>query len=219
MGKLSKKNLNNIKQFFEEETGTSIELKDNKVTSSVIVGVVLMTLLLGGMNYLGKIHVNQTEDTKVELINYNSAQKGEEGFEVIVSQESEESTEVKLSFEDWVWPTDSDRISSFFGKREDGLESDHINIPGAVGEPIYAVYDGVVLEAGYEFQYGNYIVIQIDENIVVKYGHLNSIYVAAGDKVSKGENIGEMGNTGCCTGPNLSFGVYIEDEGVNPLDK
>lgn len=219
MSKLSKKNLNNIKHFFEEETGTSIELKDNKVAPSVIIGVLLVAFLLGGMNYLGKIHVNQAEDTEVELINYNSAQKGEEGFEVIVGQESEESTEVKLSFEDWVWPTDSDRISSFFGKRENGLESDHINIPGSVGDPIYAVYDGTVLEAGYEFQYGNYIVIKVDDNIVVKYGHLNVLCVAAGDKVCKGDTIGEMGSTGCCTGPNLSFGMYIEDEGVNPLDE
>ena len=52
------------------------------------------------------------------------------------------------------------------------------------------------------------------------YAHFsaNTITVRAGDKVQQGQVIGQVGSSGCSTGPHLHFEVYVDGSKVDPLD-
>ncbi|MNI63760.1 Murein DD-endopeptidase MepM [compost metagenome] len=64
---------------------------------------------------------------------------------------------------------------------------------------------------------GKYIIIKHANGLETWYMHLNGMSVSAGDKVSKGQQIGTLGNTGRSTGPHLHFQVVKQNKAVNPL--
>ena len=99
------------------------------------------------------------------------------------------------------------RISSYFGYREQPL----------AGTPIYAAAGGTVVSAGYSGKAGNLIVINHGNGLSTYYMHCHKIYVRAGQKVSKGQNIAIVGTTGNSTGPHLHFQVMSGGVPVNPL--
>jgi murein DD-endopeptidase MepM/ murein hydrolase activator NlpD len=79
------------------------------------------------------------------------------------------------------------------------------------GTPIYAAHDGVVvLESRSHGHYGGIVVIQ-GEKLLTVYGHTSSNHVSVGEKVSKGEHIADVGETGRATGPHLHFETRILD--------
>lgn len=122
-----------------------------------------------------------------------------------------------LIFDEWAQPVKDMKISCLFGKQNNGAFSDHINIAGIEGDEIFAVSDGAVVDAGFDATYGNYVVLALNDNINVTYGHLKSMNVSKGDTVAKNDVIGLMGKTGRATGPNLLFAVSVEGENINPL--
>lgn len=123
----------------------------------------------------------------------------------------------KLRFEEWIWPTVSETVSLPYGEQVNGTFKDHINIAGNMGDAVYSVTEGVVVETGFDASYGNYILIEVDERITVRYGHLQEVLVDSGELITGGEKIGQMGKTGMATGPNLAFAVYEKGEAINPL--
>ncbi len=125
--------------------------------------------------------------------------------------------EEELIFDDWEHPAEPFTISGYFGEQANGFFSDHINVAGEEGNSIFAVYDGMIAEAGFDTVYGNYIVLSISNEVSVKYGHLKDVKAEEGEKVSKGDEIGTMGKTGMAAEPNLSFTVYLNGEAINPL--
>ena len=92
-----------------------------------------------------------------------------------------------------------------------------MNIAGTAGDEIYAVADGVVTEAAVESFSGNFITVDLGDDVTVKYGHLKEIKVSEGEKVKQGQVIATLGQTGMATGPNLLFAVSINGEEVNPF--
>ena len=122
-----------------------------------------------------------------------------------------------LAYPDWVWPTISQSVSKPYGEQGNGTYSDHINIVGALGDEIYAVADGAIIETGFERTYGNFIVVDLGNGITVKYGHLDESKVSTGDEIQQGQVIATLGKTGIATGPNLLFEVTVNGEKVNPL--
>jgi murein DD-endopeptidase MepM/ murein hydrolase activator NlpD len=118
------------------------------------------------------------------------------------------------------------RVASFesaYGVRSDPFEGTRkmhagIDLSAPVGTPIYATADGVVLRAGWNNGgYGNLIELDHGRAIATRYGHLSSILVQPGQRVTRGQQIGRMGSTGRSTGSHLHYEVRIDGRPVNPV--
>ena len=108
------------------------------------------------------------------------------------------------------------RFTSGFGQRWGRMHAG-TDFAGPIGTPIYATADGVVTNAGWSSGYGRLIKIQHDFGIETRYAHLNAMHVSVGQRVSRGERIGDMGNSGRSTGPHLHYEVRVGGEPVNPM--
>lgn len=101
-----------------------------------------------------------------------------------------------------------------------------IDLNAGYGSPIYAAFDGTVIEATpYNGAWGNSVMIKhIKDGIIfyTRYAHLSAITVANGEQVKACQQVGREGTTGYSTGPHLHFGVYIggtdESNAVNPVN-
>ena len=114
------------------------------------------------------------------------------------------------------------RYTSDFGYRNDpingsGRMHEGQDLAGDYGSPIYTPADGTIIYAGWENGYGRLIKIQHAFGIETRYGHLSQIDVEVGQKVSRGDHIGDMGNSGRSTGTHLHYEVRLGGEAVNPM--
>jgi len=85
-----------------------------------------------------------------------------------------------------------------------------VDMAAPVGTPIYASHDGKVVisrNSGWNAGYGNYVVIEHEDNVQTLYAHMSYALAVQGAEVSKGDIIGYVGNTGKSTGPHLHFEV------------
>ena len=85
-----------------------------------------------------------------------------------------------------------------------------VDIAAPIGTPIYSPLGGRVLRAGPASGFGLAVYIQHDDGSVTVYGHINDYFVTAGQWVSAGTVIAEVGNTGQSTGPHLHFEVHAD---------
>jgi murein DD-endopeptidase MepM/ murein hydrolase activator NlpD len=107
---------------------------------------------------------------------------------------------------DYVLPA-AGRTSSCYGSRW-GVQHLGQDIAAPIGTPIYAATSGVVKRAGTATGFGLAVYILGDDGAVTVYGHVNRYFVEAGDRVSAGQQIAEVGNRGQSTGPHLHFEVH-----------
>lgn len=85
------------------------------------------------------------------------------------------------------------------------------------GTPIYTTGDGIVTQAGWDNGYGRMITVQHAFGIETRYAHLSQIRVTVGERVSRGDQIGDMGNSGRSTGTHLHYEVRVGGSPVNPM--
>jgi murein DD-endopeptidase MepM/ murein hydrolase activator NlpD len=97
-------------------------------------------------------------------------------------------------------------VTSGFGARW-GTTHDGVDIANAIGTPVLAVTDGVVLQSGPASGFGLWVRVRQDDGTIGIYGHINEFFVAAGQRVSAGYEIATVGNRGVSTGPHLHYGV------------
>jgi len=102
------------------------------------------------------------------------------------------------------FPCDKGVKSSPYGWRW-GRPHGGIDFALNIGEPIYAVFDGVVRVAQINGGYGNMILVRHYNNLETLYAHLSKMIVKVGQEVQAGDIIGYSGNTGFSTGPHLHF--------------
>jgi murein DD-endopeptidase MepM/ murein hydrolase activator NlpD len=88
-----------------------------------------------------------------------------------------------------------------------------------IGTRIRATGDGTVEFAGRQGGYGNLVVIRHRGSYSTAYGHLNGFTkgLHRGSRVSQGDVIGFVGQTGLASGPHLHYEFRINDQQVNPL--
>ncbi len=92
-----------------------------------------------------------------------------------------------------------------------------IDVSAPMGSPIEAPAAGVVTDARWEAGYGNKIVIDHGFGIVTKFAHASKLLVRSGQRVSRGQRIALVGNSGLATGPHLHYEVHVKGRPVNPL--
>jgi murein DD-endopeptidase MepM/ murein hydrolase activator NlpD len=109
------------------------------------------------------------------------------------------------------------RFTSGFGQRWGRLHAG-TDFAAPVGTPVYATADGVIVSAGWSPGYGRLVKIQHEFGIETRYAHLNAMHVSVGQRVSRGERIGDMGNSGRSTGPHLHYEVRVGGSPVNPMN-
>ena len=130
----------------------------------------------------------------------------------------------------FIHPLPGSIMTSGFGPRNQptaGASTFHKGLdfayPGRVTKDVLASCDGKVTKAGVGTGYGNVVYIQHVNGsgqamAETRYGHLDKIYVSAGQQVSAGQPIGKEGNTGVGTGPHLHFEIRLPgDRPVDPL--
>ena len=108
------------------------------------------------------------------------------------------------------------RFTSGFGPRW-GRMHEGTDFAASTGTPIYSTADGVVIHADWQSGYGRLIKIQHEFGIETRYAHLSKIRVKVGQRVSRGEHIGDMGNSGRSTGTHLHYEVRVGGKPVNPM--
>ena len=92
-----------------------------------------------------------------------------------------------------------------------------IDVSAPMGSPIEAPAAGVITLAGWETGYGNTIKINHGFGIVTKFAHASKLLVKTGQRVSRGQRIALVGNSGLATGPHLHYEVHVNGRPVNPL--
>ena len=123
----------------------------------------------------------------------------------------------------WVTPVSGYRLTSAFGMRKHPVLKvtrmhNGIDMACAAGTPIYATRAGTVTRTAYQANgAGNYVSINHLDGFSSIYMHMTHYVVSQGQKVSQGQLIGYVGNTGISTGDHLHFGISYAGTYVNPL--
>lgn len=124
-----------------------------------------------------------------------------------------------------IWPIDRTKlknVSSLYGMRMHpryGYWKMHegIDLSAPKGTPVYATGNAVVLRSSWQPGYGQLIELNHGFGYKTRYGHLSKRYVSPGDSVTRGQVIGEVGNTGVSSGAHLHYEVRFRDKTVNPI--
>jgi murein DD-endopeptidase MepM/ murein hydrolase activator NlpD len=108
------------------------------------------------------------------------------------------------------------RFTSGFGMRW-GRMHEGTDMAAPYGTPVYATADGVVVHAGWQGAYGRLIKIRHEFGIETRFAHLSQIRVKVGQRVSRGDRIGDMGNSGRSTGTHLHYEIRVNGKAMNPM--
>lgn len=128
-----------------------------------------------------------------------------------------------------IWPIDRTQLQGFYAF---GVRSKHpifktrrmhkgVDLSCNRGVPVYATGDAVVQmtdEGMRRRGYGRQVLLNHDFGYKTRYAHLNKIFVKKGDRVTRGQIIGEVGSTGGSTGPHLHYEVIYMGRNVNPVN-
>lgn len=95
-----------------------------------------------------------------------------------------------------------------------------LDISNRGGGPIVAADSGTVTVAGWPDNqgYGNRVMVDHGNGYVTLYAHMSSISVAAGQRVNRGDMLGQMGSTGRSTGTHLHFEIRAGGVLQNPMN-
>ncbi len=129
---------------------------------------------------------------------------------------------VRLASTPSIWPTRG-YLTNSFGRRIHpltGKRSFHYgqDIATQSGNKVIAPANGVVLVAEYREYYGKMIIIDHNFGYTTRYGHLSAFNIKEGDRITRGQVIGFVGNTGRSTAPHLHYEVRFMGKAVNPMN-
>lgn len=118
------------------------------------------------------------------------------------------------------WPV-AGHISEGFGWRSDPVTGERAWHPGVdlaatEGSPVRACWDGKVVFAGEQGDYGNLVVVEHSGGWRSYYGHNAALSVRAGDVVASGSELAKAGATGRANGPHVHFEVRLGELALNP---
>ncbi|MBF0207945.1 MAG: M23 family metallopeptidase [Oligoflexia bacterium] len=118
-----------------------------------------------------------------------------------------------------LWPVPSSyRITSLYNEGRGTHSHDGIDVASPPGNYVVAAEEGTISFSGNDPDgYGDYLIIKHNSGVSTLYGHLLKKTVNFGQRVSRGEVIALVGNTGRSTGPHLHFEVRKDGRALDPL--
>lgn len=113
------------------------------------------------------------------------------------------------------------RITSGFGFRRDPFRKTRamhagIDLKAPYGHPVRAAAEGVVTKASWQGAYGRMVEIRHPHGIATRYAHLSRIKVKPGQRVTRGQQVGSLGNTGRSTGAHLHYETRVYRRAISP---
>ncbi len=116
---------------------------------------------------------------------------------------------------------DLTRVASGFGRRIDPVYHtrkmhEGMDFTAPTGTDVFATGNGTVTFVGWQQGYGNIVKIDHGFGYETRYAHLNRFNVRVGKKVTRGDVIAYVGNTGKSTGPHLHYEVRYKGQPQNP---
>ena len=119
-------------------------------------------------------------------------------------------------------PVDKDfRMTSGFGIRNDPFTGqlamhEGLDFVAPAGSPVVATAAGTVTRSAWDASFGNVVEVSHIEGFTTRYAHLSKRIAIDGQKVNRGEVLGQLGNTGRSTGPHLHYEIIRNDRVLNP---
>lgn len=101
--------------------------------------------------------------------------------------------------------------------KEKGTVHEGIDVGSALGHPVVAPYDGVVVAVGVDPQLGNILKLDLGDGWTCILGNLGDIQVQKGQKVSMGEPVATVGLSAPLKKPWLHFELRKNDKPLNPI--
>ena len=220
-------NLSLIAKMFGVSVNTIRWANDLSRGETIKIDQELLILPIDGVRYTVKKNDNIKSIAKKfqadvdEILNFNNLALadnldiGQEiiipGGEVIVTTPSPSASVKTKSVRDSGPEIPGYYIRPVLGVRTQGLHGHNgIDIGNRIGTPIVAAATGEVVIArssGWNGSYGQMVVITHPNGTQTLYAHMSKVEVVSGEKVVKGQKIGEVGNTGNSTGPHLHFEI------------
>jgi murein DD-endopeptidase MepM/ murein hydrolase activator NlpD len=118
------------------------------------------------------------------------------------------------------WPLVAEKTGGYGDRRTyNGRQrSQHygLDLDAAVGTPIVAANDGLVVMARDNYQAGLTVLIWHGADLYSAYFHLSQVTVKSGQAVARGDRIGLAGSSGRATGPHLHWGIKVAGRWVDP---
>jgi murein DD-endopeptidase MepM/ murein hydrolase activator NlpD len=114
--------------------------------------------------------------------------------------------------DDFIWPI-SGKVGSFFNEKKGDSVNKGVDIQAKSGEDIKASRAGKIILSDYVGSWGYMVMIDHGDGFVSVYAHQQKNLVAAGDQVSRGEIIAQMGDKA----DSLHFQIRKGALAVNPL--
>lgn len=97
-----------------------------------------------------------------------------------------------------------------------------LDLPAAEGFVLVAPRNCTIVEAGYNDSMGKYVIMQTEEDVIIRYMHCMNLFVQTGDTKKRNYKVAQVGSTGDSTGPHLHVDIQVKaSDGsyryVNPL--
>lgn len=164
----------------------------------------------------------EVDDSKKELIEPKKDETKQRKIneQKKVKQARKSSIKTKLWTGSFIWPVKGIITTKYGATRyvNNKLQSKHsgIDIVADTGKSVFATNNGIIRLTDNLLVTGNTVIIDHGFDIFSSYSHLSEIKVKSGDKVKKGQKIGNIGSSGFSTGPHLHWTVSIKNVFINP---
>jgi murein DD-endopeptidase MepM/ murein hydrolase activator NlpD len=151
--------------------------------------------------------------TYEEDLTYEAPDKGSK---VELGTNAEFVAATPLNLDKFEWPVSGGKVLARFGKHGNKF-NEGINIGAPIGSNVNAAGDGKVIYIGSNIEgYGNLIIIKHDGDLMTAYSHVKDVLVERGNKVTKGQRIATVGNSGNVKDPQVHFSIRKGKKTINP---
>lgn len=213
---MEKRGIETAKQTLEKQQEQYIKARDNKEKTAIV----LENTRIIKNNYMNQLTEEQLT-LQEEIDTYYRAMNDIESEIVMLTTANIGSEYIGGSM---AWPVPGySRVTSPFGMRTHpftGVYKLHTgtDIGAPIGTNFIAANDGVVIKAGWNYAYGNMVIVDHGGGVSTLYAHGSEILVELGQEVEKGEPVLKVGSTGYSTGPHAHFEIRINGEYVDPMN-